>query len=185
MCSIDWAAAGTWAAVVAALAIAVSGGILSRLRDRVQGTLLASALHVETQLCLVHARALVRYLADAEAGGLLSVLMFRLASVPEELARLCSAFPTVSLDAAATRIHVLPLSCSRPIMDMRASISAVQVFGANVHTLAESRDPAVVEAAVASLRGVAAKLLAAAEAATVQVEKTAIQNPRWWQCIAS
>jgi len=67
MCSIDWAAAGTWAAVVAALAIALSGGILSRLRDRVQGTLLASALHVETQQCLVHSRALLRYPADAEA----------------------------------------------------------------------------------------------------------------------
>lgn len=180
MCEVDWSALGTWAAVVVALGISVAGGVRTRLRERVQATILATSLHVEVQQCVAYARALVQELDDDETG--MRGLLFRV-NFPDALVRCCSAFPTEHLDSAASRIHVLPLACSRPLVDMRASIALVRLFGESVHTLSDSRDPEQVRAALEAVRIVAAKLLTSAELAAEQVENVANRTPRWWQSI--
>lgn len=127
MCEIDWAALGTWAAVVVALAFAFWDRVDRRLRDRAESRVLTALLETDLLTCVARAKALAEETDLESSGGIQDVLMEDDENIRRDIAAAARDFPTATLESIADRLHVLPATVAVALLDMLSAIREVQL----------------------------------------------------------
>lgn len=172
MCAIDWAALGTWAAVVLALGFFVFDKVDRRARERAEAKIIALLLSTELSVLATRTRGLVHEIDDERSGGLIDAILAMDAHNRVRVADIASDFPTGTLESVIGRIHVLPAAASTALMLLLSSVRELRLAAEKLREMTggDARDDIDgfmphfrVDAAAAAERAAAA--VAACEAA--------------------
>ena len=129
LCEIDWAALGTWAAVVLALSFQVRDIRDRREREGHEARVIAHLLLPELETLFVRTKSLVSEANPNSACDVYDVLLESEPHLRQELAAHIEGFTTQTLDRSVDRLHVLPANVSRALLALLAEIRFIEKAG--------------------------------------------------------
>lgn len=132
MCEIDWAAAGTWAAVVVALSLGFLDKLYRIRNEAAEAKVIALLLDTELSLLTVRTRNLGEELSrGGGADGLYDHIAATEAYLREDIASHVDGLSTANLESMIGRLHVLPSGAVLALLNLLTSIRELRL-SANV-----------------------------------------------------
>ena len=138
MCAIDWAALGTWAAVVLALSFFVLDRIDRRKRDRAEAKIIALLLGTELSIISTMARALAAEVATENSAGMLDALLALDEHNRGRIADWAANLPTETLESVVGRVHVLPARAATALMALLSSVRELRLIADTLRNMSNS-----------------------------------------------
>ena len=129
MCAVDWAALGTWAAVVVALCFALADRWDRRQRERSEATVIAMLLATDLTTIMVRALHIKRELNPDGDAGILDAVLLMDGDERARMASLAKDFPTTTLEAVVSRLHVLPRGAAQALLELLQEIREMAMAG--------------------------------------------------------
>lgn len=127
MCAIDWAALGTWAAVVLALGFYLFDRFDRRTRDKAEARIIALLLGTELSIISTKARGLVAEVAVEKSAGMLDALLAMDEHNRVRIADWAADLPTETIESVVGRVHVLPARAATALMLLLASVRELRL----------------------------------------------------------
>lgn len=138
MCEIDWAAAGTWAAVVVALGFGVLDKIYRNRNEAAEAKVIALLLETELSVLTTRTRQLGEELEKGGgAKGLFDHIVATERHLREELASHVDGLSTATLESMIGRLHVLPRAAVLALLELLTSIRELRLAADSLRKMSD------------------------------------------------